>query len=103
LSGDSLREATQGSTEFKSVFVEIKALDLALFADQMEALALVFESSSVIIHRFLHFLEAALEGKHALFGLLKSVSHLRGRYLGQRQALRPGGTTVQSRTTIKRS
>ena len=50
LSGDSLREATQGSTEFQSVFIEIKALDLALFADQMEALALAFNYSNCAQH-----------------------------------------------------
>jgi hypothetical protein len=85
-------EASTNDADFQRVYRDVQKLDLTKLDDQLEALALAFESKSVLLHRYLSLAEPWLEGRHDLFSLLKPLLFLRGKYFGKGQTVRADGT-----------
>ena len=90
LTAKALTDATN-DIYFQGVFQDIKKLDLSSEDKQLEALALAFESPSVLLHRYLAFGESWLVSRHELFSLLKPLLFRRGLHFGRLQAVRSDG------------
>ena len=83
-------QAAMRMPSFCATFSTLQAMSMDTDRECMAALNVCFNSSSTLIHRFLHFGEASLEARHPLFGLIRRARGAMGLYFGQAIVVRPG-------------